>query len=243
MPKKKQKAAIYARISSAANKDGAGLGRQKAACRKTGADLKLDIVHSVAEVVSGSLPLEQRACFKELLEKCRHEGIQRILVEGSRAVARSAVSAEEVYQQSKQAGIEITPCDIPSLYTLDANPAQKFLRRVIFAYTELEKDMTVSRLQDGLKSKLKAAKGLAKKGRTVKRNQSGKIKVNGRRSTMERLGLNMDMAKKKLGPSAREYSQCKISCRELARKFSRALRLKKIMGHETARRIHFQLYG
>ena len=218
MPKKKQKAAIYARVSSAANKDGAGLSRQKAACRKAGADMKLDIVHSVAEVVSGSLPLEQRACFKELLQKCRCKGIQRILVEGSRAVARSAVSAEEVYQQSKQAGIEITPCDIPGLYTLDANPAQKFLRRVIFAYTELEKDMTVSRLQDGLRSKLKAAKHLANKGRTVKRNQSGKIKVNGRKSTMERLGLNIGIAKKKLGPSSREYSRGKISCARARKK-------------------------
>ena len=101
--KKKLKAAIYARISSRANTDGAGLGRQKNACRKTGSDMKVNVVHSVAEIVSGSLPLEQRASFKQLLEKCKHEGIEHIIVEGSRAIARNAIAAEEVYQRSSEA--------------------------------------------------------------------------------------------------------------------------------------------
>ena len=103
--------------------------------------------------------------------------------------------------------------------------------------------MTVARLQDSLKAKLKVAKSLAKKGHNAKRNQSGRIKVNGCRSILEKLGIDMKTAKKRLAPPAREYSCGKISSRELARKFSKLVKMKKTMSHETARRLHAQLYS
>ena len=148
------KAAIYARVSSTANKDGAGISRQTTVCKQKCKEANTQIACQVAEVISGSLPLQQRNVFNNLLKKCHEGQITKVFVEGSRAFARNAFVAEAMYEKSKELGVQIVPVDLPDLCAHQPNPAQKFLRRVMFAYTELEKDMTVTRLQHGWKQKI-----------------------------------------------------------------------------------------
>ena len=61
----------------------------------------------VAEVISGSVKAECRQKFKQLLKKCRREGIRHLLVEGSQAVARSSAAADRLYELSKEQGHDL----------------------------------------------------------------------------------------------------------------------------------------
>ena len=62
--RKKQKAAVYARVSSTSQKDGSGIQRQKSKCKARAKDLGDTIAVEVSEVISGSLPLAERTEFK-----------------------------------------------------------------------------------------------------------------------------------------------------------------------------------
>ncbi len=69
------------------------------------------------------------------------------------AATASRVS-EEAYQHSKKEGVQIVPADVPDPYEISPNPVQQFMRRVVFAVTELEKELTwlpISTLPSGLK--------------------------------------------------------------------------------------------
>ena len=114
------KAYAYARTSTATNQDKAGLERQVEACRGAAGLNKDQIAMTVSEVISGGLPLAQRKTFMGLLTK---PGVKKIFVESSRAVARDARVAEEVYQLSKKLGVQIIPADIPQLFAHVQNPA------------------------------------------------------------------------------------------------------------------------
>ena len=233
---KRGKAAIYARVSSKANEHGDSVTRQTAACRRASNQQKLTVACRVAEVISGSLKAECRPKFKQLLQKCSREGIGHLLVENPRAVARSSDAAERLYELSKELGVTITPADLPGLYKHEQNPSERFLRRIMHAYTELEKDLTVNRLSSGLKAKLSKAKAAKKRGDQVPVNQQGNVKVNGRRGILETSKLS-SAKKKEFRRLCKDYSQGKVSSRALAVEMSRVLGRKKAISHETARRI------
>ena len=225
MPSKK--VAIYARVSSTSQRDGAGIDRQtsrcKAVCKSIGDKLSCE----VAEVISGSLPLQKRKVFNELMTKCKAHGISKILVEGSRAFARNADIAQTIYEKSKALGVTIIPVDCPDLCVHDPNPCQNFIRRVMFAYTELEKDLSVLRLQDGWKRRLEQEKRKHRSGKQKARvNQKGLVKINGRKSMLE----TKNLSKKKMGKlmkHARQYDKGKVTVRKLATLLSKELKMPK----------------
>ena len=89
-------------------------------------------------------------------------------------------------KKPKDLGIHIIPVDLPDLMDHNPNPAQKFMRRVMFAYTELEKDITVQRLQHGWKQKLQTEKAKQRSGQQVRLSLKGKVKINGRKGLLEK---------------------------------------------------------
>lgn len=78
--------------------------------------------------------------------------------------------AEELYELSVKNKVTIVPADMPLLYTHTPNSLDKYIRKIVFATTELERDHAVSRLQDGLARKMTTTK---------RRGQNGAPKVNG----------------------------------------------------------------
>ena len=182
--------ALYTRTSCQANANKSGPARQEKAVQGICPHQSFKVAKSLTEVVSGSLPMDKRKAFTSFLAECSKSGIEEILVESTRAVARDASVAESLFQMSKSLGVKIVPADIPSLYEHSPNPAQKFLRRVMMAYTELEKDLTVQRLQAGLALKRQAVTKARKTKQTkignkiVFRNQRGHAKANGRMSIL-----------------------------------------------------------
>eukprot|EP00959_Pyramimonas_sp_CCMP1952_P367820 7704671-Pyramimonas_sp.AAC.1 len=101
----------------------------------------------MSEVVSGSLPAGSRTGFQELMKEATRRKIRTILVENSRAVARNLAVNEEICEVARRHRINIIAADMPTLYKHNPTPTDKFLRRMVFAHTELEKDMMVHRLQ------------------------------------------------------------------------------------------------
>ena len=233
------KAAIYARVSSTANKDGAGISRQTTVCKQKCKEANTQIACQVAEVISGSLPLQQRNVFNNLLKKCHEGKIAKVFVEGSRAFARNAFVAEAMYEKSKELGVQIVRVDLPDLCAHQPNPAQKFLRRVMFAYTELEKDMTVSRLQHGWNKKMSKEKKKQRAGQKVRLNQNGQVKINGRKGSLE---TNLSLKQRKsLRKACKMYKQGKLTVRTMAKEFSATLKKKQLISPETARRLFSQI--
>jgi len=151
-------ALTYRRISSRTNKDKSGFKRQKGSTEAYAKQNLLKVVGDLAEVVSGSIPVERRVGFKQLLEKAFATKVKKIVVENARAVARSMEANEELYKDSKRLGVEIIATDAPNLYKHAPNPTEKFCRRVVFAYTELEKDVLVERLSKGLAARVSRRK-------------------------------------------------------------------------------------
>ncbi len=106
------------------------------------------------------------------------------------------------------------------------------MRKVMFAMYELERDLIVMRLTNGMKQKLE--KAVADK--CPRKGQAGAVKVNGRQSllalvrpTSRALGL--------VRKACAEHRDGKITARALAAKLSSHLKLKGIMAMETARRM------
>ena len=181
---------IYTRTSSKANEDGASCSRQKAVAVMASTRTGIPVVKTMMETVSGSLPLDKRNALKDIIED--HKGIKTIFVESSRAIARSAKVAEGIFELAKEHGVAIIPADVPDLYNPNPTAVQKFVRRTIFAMTELERDLVVDRLKDGRKravaQRQKEAKGKGKKQARTRGlvTQVGRVKLGGNSSVLQK---------------------------------------------------------
>jgi 2-C-methyl-D-erythritol 4-phosphate cytidylyltransferase len=85
-------------------------------------------VTKITETISGMLPLKFRTKLAKLMDNA-----SVIVCESSRAIARKASVAEDLYQLAKERGVQIIASDLPDLYKHDCNPAESFMRKVIFA--------------------------------------------------------------------------------------------------------------
>ena len=106
-PPKKKKAIIYTRTSSKANANGSSRARQTMSCKKVATrrrDVQTSNITAVSEVISGSLPLERRGKLLDILSGSK---VLKVFVESARAVARSAVVAEQAWKVAKDNGVEI----------------------------------------------------------------------------------------------------------------------------------------
>ena len=122
---------------------------------------------------------------------------------------------------------------MPTLYKLDATPAESFMRRVMAAVSEFERDTIVARLQAGLQ---------AKRVTTKRTTQTGEPKVQGRKTLLERCGVlpsssSMRPQLRKLKASVQQHQKGEIGWRPLANKVQQILELDKVPGIEVVRRM------
>ena len=192
-----QEALSYVRTSTQTNKDKGGPARARGAVSAYASKAMHKVVGEVAEVISGSLPIDRRGKFRDLMEEAGERKIKTIMVENARAISRNMMVSEELYELSKKVGVQIVPADFPDLMKHDAGPMDKFLRRIVFAYQELEKDLVVHRLKDGLdkrRERLEVALRQQRRSRTpagaVALTAAGKVKVNGRQTLLERMRIS-----------------------------------------------------
>ncbi|CAK0832318.1 unnamed protein product [Prorocentrum cordatum] len=194
----KGKVFAYARTSSKTNAKNPFGSRKRqidSALAAAGATKKTP-VELVCDVICGTLPLPQRSTFTNLLEKASKTKQKKVYVGESRAVARNYDLSDELYKMGKKLGVTIVAADAPGLFDHNPGPLQVFQRRVDFARTELEKDLTVLRLGQSRDAELKTQG--AKEVAALKRKKAklspqkitfeGKAKLVGRRSTLEKKG-------------------------------------------------------
>ena len=123
---------------------------------------------------------------------------------------------------SKENDVQIISVDMPELFAHNPSPSNAFLRRVMLAAQEFERDVIVERLQHGL-AKAKAT--------SKRRTQSGGIKVQGSKSTLEQLKPNRKTIKKIRSIANKGWSQRAI------RNYLRGLLNRPSLGTSTAMRI------
>ena len=226
---KRKTVVVYARTSSKSNAHGSSASRQiSSAKRLVHKDTK---VQEFKEVISGMLPLQQRQKFMDLIN---NTGVTKIYVESTRAIARSARVAEEIYEASKKSGVDIVTADIPHLLRHDANPAESFMRRVLFAMTEFERDLIVHRLSEGLRKKRLEEEKKTRGARKV--TQKGTAKVNGSHSLLEKKNPTLKQISRAKVIAA-QYGKKDFGCRVLAERLSTALYIKPKMSPMAACRM------
>ena len=156
--------------SSKSSTSSAGsIKRQTSAAKQAAQRDSTPLKVKLSEVVSGSLPYDQRAALKSLVERT-HPMLKgcadkvKIFLESARALARSQIAAEQAWQASRKHNVEIVCSDIPDLFTHSPTPAQSFIRKVHCAAQEFNKDMVVYHLSQGLAKKVKTTKEITQKG-------------------------------------------------------------------------------
>lgn len=183
-------------------------------------------VQRIKETISGTTPLVQRCKLSKLMES-----VSAIYVESARAIARKTSIGEEIFEEAAKKGVKIICGDHPTLFKSPASPIESFIRKVMFAMNEMERDLLVQRLQSGLDAKRQFSDRVG---------QEGKVKVNGRLSLLEKLKPN-DQQKKNMCCMAVQREQGKFGWRVLPTKFSKVLKLKEDVSPETARRMSQEL--
>lgn len=232
--KSKQAATIYTRTSSKKSADKLQVShkRQVMACEALLKQLKPGSrqkkLPCVTEVCSGTLPLSQRHGLQALFT----QGPGKVLMESARALARKATVAEDIWEQSKASGIKLEASDLPGLLKHWPTPAEGFIRKVMFAMYEFEKDLIVMRLVNGLQQK----KDQESQKLQPRRGQQGQVKVNGRLSLLERRRPN-SRAHAKICQACAAHRKGDLSARQLASALTAALGLERPMAMETARRM------
>lgn len=188
--------------------------RQSRACQEAAKRLGKRPAATVTEVKSGMLPLLQRPQLQKLLD---HPKGLTILVESARAIARDAQVSEEAWRKSKAGGISIVAADLPELFKHHPSPGEALIRKVMFAVFEFERDLVVARLSDGLAQK----RSRTERGpKTI--GQSGRVKVNGRLSRLQKAQPSKPQCRRML-QAMEKYKSNERSLLETAEAFRQIL--------------------
>ena len=244
----KIKGAIYCRTSSEANKDGASMPRQKTSGKKYAEQQNVEVVESIMEIISGSLPKTKRVKFNKLLADSQNKNISRIFME-TRALARDADVGEELYKESVQKNVEMHCRDAPGIFSHNPSPVQQFMRRVVLAMVELEKNLIVARLADGREEASKKAAEVvqqAKRQGTLKvgmLTQDGNAKTVGATSYLAWCAQMTKSQKMQLKAAIKDKDDKKIGWRSLQKRINNILDI-DLRSHESARRFanEFKMY-
>lgn len=242
------KGAIYCRTSSEANADSASGPRQKKSGKSDADHQNVEVVESIMEVISGSLPKDKRIKFNKLLADSPKKDISRIFLE-TRALARDADVGEALYKESVKQNVELHCRDAPGIFSHNPSPVMQFMRRVVLGMIELEKNLIVSRLNDG---RQEAAKKAEKDLQAAKRKgkleigmitQDGNAKTVGATSYLVSCGKLTNSKKNQLKAAIKEKDTKKIGLRTLQKKINNILGI-DLRSHEAARRfaMEFKMY-
>ncbi len=191
-----------------------------AALAKAGVSCKK--ISKVKEVMSGTVPLQKRGKLLALLDHATD-----IYVESARALSRKTSIGEEIFDLAAKKKVNITCADMPTLFKPDPSPIENFMRKVVLAMQELERDVVTERLMSGLR---------AKKQQTCRQTQTGTPKANGRFTRLEILKPKVQIIKK-LKQMAKQREKGKFGCRALGKAFTKALKLKKTLSVQSTRRM------
>ena len=238
--KSKVKGALYCRTSSPANADSDSLPRQQSSGQADADASNVELVQQISEVISGSLPKDKRVKFNTLMKEAPAKEIHKIFFE-LRALSRDADVGEDMYKDSVRTGVEFNCRDCPGVFVHNPSPVQQFLRRVILAMIELERNLIVTRLAAGREAAHKAAVQqvkIAKRQGKLKvgmLTQKGGAKSAGPSSFLAWYGEPTSHQKKQLKAVIKDRDDGVFGWRMLKEKINDIMGI-ELGSHETARR-------
>lgn len=157
------KAGIYYRVSTRDKQD---IGMQKLACRDYCERENIGIIREYSDIgVSGKK--EQRPAFDELLLDLRHRMFDCIIVYKLDRIGRSLAHLIKLFEEFTKHKVKFISVTQNFNTT---TPEGKLMLRMLMILAEYERELTVSRIKDGLKN----AKNVGKRGKDKKkRRKSG----------------------------------------------------------------------
>jgi len=143
---KKEQAFAYLRVSDTSQRKGDGFPRQEQAIREYAKLHNLDIVKIYKEDISGTE--EYRPVLAELLLslELNGHGIKTVIIEKLDRLARDLMVQEGIIVKFTSKGYNLISA-IEGADLLVNEPTRKFIRQVLGAVAELDKQMLVARLR------------------------------------------------------------------------------------------------
>ena len=127
----------YARVSSRGQeRDGNSLEAQEAMLKAVGAQ----VIYK--EVITGTV--SKRPVFDKLLNQLN--GGDTLIVTKLDRIARSITQGEEIIKALLERRVTV---NVLNMGVLDNSPAAKVMRQMLFAFSEFERDMIITRTQEG----------------------------------------------------------------------------------------------
>ena len=153
MAKRDQPAVAYLRTSSAANvgADKDSDKRQRAAIFAKRAGFTI-IDEYYDKAVSGADRIDERAGFREMLQRLASNDAKTIIVESPDRFARDLAVQLAGHDMLKDLGISIIPASAPDFFTEDT-PTAVLVRQVLGAIAQFDKASTVAKLAAARKRK------------------------------------------------------------------------------------------
>lgn len=149
-------AVIYLRVSTQGQAlDGYGLEVQELHCREYTQRAGLDVVAVVRdEGVSGTLPAHERLGLMDGLAMLRDDLADVLVVARLDRLARALTTQEVILAEAWKQGAEVHAADVGPVSQDDPDdPMRTAMRQMAGVLAQLDRDMTVKRLRDGLRAK------------------------------------------------------------------------------------------
>jgi len=98
------------------------------------------------KAVSGADPIDERPQFAALLERCKTDGINIVLVENASRFARDLAIQLTGHKLMQKLGIELVPVDAPTYFT-DPTPTAVMVSQILGAVAQFDKTSLVLKLR------------------------------------------------------------------------------------------------
>jgi DNA invertase Pin-like site-specific DNA recombinase len=151
----KERVVAYYRTSSGANvgEDKDSKTRQQSAVKLYAEKSNMDIVAEFYDAeVKGAVPAMVRPSFKKMFDYMKSKNIDKMLVECADRFARDLMVQMNALALLKDNGMSVIPVNAPDHFN-DETPTSKFIRVILGAIAELDKDQIVSKLKSGKEKK------------------------------------------------------------------------------------------
>ena len=134
----------YLRVSGKGQIEGDGFDRQLAAISQYCTEQNLELKHVYREEgISGKSDHDARPAMIEMLKSLQTGDVRTIIIEKMDRLARDLIIQEGIIARLQKMGATIVSTCEPDLCSND--PSRKFIRRVLGAVAELDRDLTVAR--------------------------------------------------------------------------------------------------
>jgi DNA invertase Pin-like site-specific DNA recombinase len=150
------KAFAYLRVSSQGQLDGDGFDRQRLAINEYAAVAGITIVDWFEERgISGATDSADRPAWSTMMKRLHSNGTRAVIVERLDRLARDLMVQERAIATLRRDGFELLSVAEPDL--MAADPGRTFMRQILGAVAQLDKDSLVAKLA-GARAR-KAARG------------------------------------------------------------------------------------